>query len=392
MALLVGMRLLTEYVPPETFGVVSLVLGIMTLGSNFLCYPILQATLRFYPDHASNAGHLRATVENILFKSTAVLAAFILLAGIACTLLQRTALTPFIIVAALVVVETFKSLEFNFLSAARRQRSFALYTAADGILRPGLAVLAVIVLGSSAEAVLAGFLAAAILLLLPMRLFKVSASSTDKAALENIELRRELWKYAMPLAPLAFIGWVSSLSDRYIIGGILGAEQVGIYAAAYGIGSRVVSFIPGVLSSTLRPVYFEAVSSKNSYLARKSLQTWALTVGVSCAFVCITVYVLRREIASLLLAQNYGNAADLLPWIGVGYSLSMLSHVFGASVYASKRTQWLLVIHGCGALASVVFGVLFICAFGVPGAAAAVPVYFGIELIVSIMAFRKCSS
>ncbi len=50
--MLLGIRLLTEFVSPEVFGTVSLLIGIATLGSTLFCNPLLQAAMRFYPELA----------------------------------------------------------------------------------------------------------------------------------------------------------------------------------------------------------------------------------------------------------------------------------------------------------------------------------------------------
>ncbi len=44
-------------------------------------------------------------------------------------------------------------------------------------------------------------------------------------------LRQRVWRYALPLVPLGFIGWANGLSDRYIVGGMLSLAGAGIYAA-----------------------------------------------------------------------------------------------------------------------------------------------------------------
>src|SRR5512146_394995 len=53
IGLLVGVRVLTEIVSPDVFGTASLLIGIMTIASNVVSAPQLQALVRFYPDLAS---------------------------------------------------------------------------------------------------------------------------------------------------------------------------------------------------------------------------------------------------------------------------------------------------------------------------------------------------
>ncbi len=55
-AVLVGVRLLTEFLPSDVYGSISLILGITALGHSIYTYPLLHAysglsgtSLRFYP-------------------------------------------------------------------------------------------------------------------------------------------------------------------------------------------------------------------------------------------------------------------------------------------------------------------------------------------------------
>ncbi len=48
LGMLVGIRLLTEKVPKEVYGTVSLLIGLITLGNNLFAAPLLQAAQRFH--------------------------------------------------------------------------------------------------------------------------------------------------------------------------------------------------------------------------------------------------------------------------------------------------------------------------------------------------------
>ncbi|MBV8267213.1 MAG: hypothetical protein JO252_12870, partial [Planctomycetaceae bacterium] len=84
ISMLVGVRLLTEAVPPEVYGAVSLMVGILTLGRNLFCFPFCQASLRFYSDAArrGQVGELRAILIRYLSRSSLLLAGLIVLLGI----------------------------------------------------------------------------------------------------------------------------------------------------------------------------------------------------------------------------------------------------------------------------------------------------------------------
>ena len=94
-------------------------------------------------------------------------------------------------------------------------------------------------------------------------------------------------------------------------------------------------------------------------------------------------------IAALLLGENYRRVSYLLPWIVGGYALLVLSHVANRICYAHEDTQKIFIVEATGALSAIIIGLLLIKAAGLLGAAAAVPLYFGIQLIVSYQFARR---
>jgi O-antigen/teichoic acid export membrane protein len=73
-----------------------------------------------------------------------------------------------------------------------------------------------------------------------------------------------------------------------------------------------------------------------------------------------------------------------MPWIMAGYSFLVTSYITTRICYANGRTIDVLVIETVGAISSLVIGLMLIYHAGLFGAAIAVPVYFGIQLLVSI--------
>ena len=83
IGLLAGVRVLTEFVPPNVFGAISLSVGVSTFGMSIFCKPFLHAALRFYPD-ASQKGRipaLKKIVNGFLFRTTGMLILALAAAG-----------------------------------------------------------------------------------------------------------------------------------------------------------------------------------------------------------------------------------------------------------------------------------------------------------------------
>ncbi|MCP4613428.1 MAG: oligosaccharide flippase family protein [Planctomycetes bacterium] len=389
---LIGVRLLTEFVSKEIYGKISLLIGIATLGSNLCASPLISAAQRFHPEMALSGSvfQLRRTIVGILKWTVGILVSLILLVGL---FVQSDTMSypAFVVLAAFIVVQVMRNLEVGFLTAARRQKETAIWDTMEAWAKPVIAVLLVILLGAKPQSVLLGYFIAVGAILLCFNLLPIQAEGKDlpkKHGELDSKLLSNIRSYAIPLIPLAIVGWTISLSDRYIIGGILGMEDVGIYAASYGLISMPFLITSSAVSQALRPIYFQSVSTHNKSLETKMFRIWFTAISLLCLFGVIAVYYFRHWIAVCLLAREYRTGTLLMPWIAAGIGFQVISQIFENILFAYKRTGFVLFVHSIGAIVCVVSVVCLIDQFGLVGAAVACPVYYSSMLLISMILIR----
>jgi O-antigen/teichoic acid export membrane protein len=105
--------------------------------------------------------------------------------------------------------------------------------------------------------------------------------------------------------------------------------------------------------------------------------------------VLVAVALLHRQLAGLLLAAEYREYSPLMVWIAAGYVLAVCSQVVERVCYALHDTHGVLMIQVAGAALSVAIGIPMVLAFGLKGAAWAVPLYFGGQLALSVACARR---
>jgi O-antigen/teichoic acid export membrane protein len=198
-----------------------------------------------------------------------------------------------------------------------------------------------------------------------------------------------MWLYALPLVPLGLLGWVNSLGDRYLIGGVLDLAAAGVYAAVYGLSSAPPMIIGGMAEQALRPLFQDCITHRERQRARRIFVAWLATVAVGCGVVVIALAEWHREIAMLLVGPAYRGASGLMPWIAAGYGARSISYVFERVCYAHGQTRRVLVTQLAGAAATLVATPIGALGWGLKGAAVAVPICFGAQLIVSVILARR---
>jgi O-antigen/teichoic acid export membrane protein len=386
LAGLVGIRLLTSFVPPAVYGEVVLLLGIAALGTNLFCGPFQQAVLRFYPQarEAGRVGALRRQAGRVLAAAALLLGSVLLAAGAA-----RSAVASFAAVAALVAVDTWRTFESGLLNGERRQRDYMVRTGLDAwgrwLVAAGLAWF----LGATAFHVLGGMLLGSGLanLLLSRRVVRGEAADGAGEAWAA-SWRGPFFRYALPLVPLAALNWVFSMGDRYVLAAWWDMATAGVYVAAYGLASQPFIALNAVIHSTLRPVLYDAVARGDAVKERRTLRVWVGVVVGSMGLGWLALALLARPVCALLLGARYQGAAALVPVIAGAYALQAVQQTFEIMLYAHGGTGRLTALQAVAAAVSLVLYVVLIPEGGARGAALATLWTFVITTTVAFFLAR----
>jgi O-antigen/teichoic acid export membrane protein len=388
---LVGVRLITGLVAPGVYAEFVLLAGVAMLGNHVFCAPILHGTLRFLPDArvAGRIQSLRNLIVRLLTFRTALLVLALCVGGAIWIQLRgmSTTLPTFLLLAAVLVVDVYQGFETNLLNAMRRQASCGLWAASDAWMRAFSAAGAILVFGPSAASILSGYFIGGAAVSLAFRLLVVRTSSDPVEADPGwaTRVRPDILRYAAPLIPLAILGWIVNMSDRYILAELAGADTAGIYSAAYGIASQPFVAAASVSAITLRPILFDAVTADDRRKERRAVLLWIASLGAVFALGLVVVALFSDFIVQLVLGEAFRGGSTLLVWIGAAYSVIGIQQVFTNMILAQRRTKRLLVVHASAAAAALVLYFLLIPTLGARGAAIATLIATTISLVVAVV-------
>lgn len=381
--LILGIRLQTEFIPPEVFGSAVLVVGISALVVGIVCSPFAQGALRFLPQavESRQENQFRWALWKLVARHVIIAQIAILLGGAGWVFFYGGPAITIFILAGVLIIDSARTIEMAFYNGLRRQRVYAGWAVAEAWGRPLLAVAYVLFFGSHSWAVLAGYFSASLVNFFlfggaPLVRAKRKRHTEKELSLKVLDKVR---KYSRPLMPHGLVGWLNSLSDRYLIAGILGMHQAGIYAAIYGLISRPFLMVQGTLELTLRPVYFQAVAAGEKK-REWYLYNWWLLLNTLAGVILVTVFILASEfIVRLLLSKQYAESVTIIPYLAIGHLLLITAYNLNSYLYAYQYTREIFFISTATAVVSVVLAALFASLWGLTGAAAACIAYFGVQ-------------
>jgi O-antigen/teichoic acid export membrane protein len=389
---LAGIRLLTEVAPPALFGEFSLAMGVLSLVQGLAYQPFGQAVLRYYFDWINNVGSETSLRRRLAGTYARRFVAFSL-GTVAAALLpmhfSKTSSLTVTLFLLLFALEGWKALEIVLANASRHQSVYASLLAADAVLRPLASVGVVLASEPSVEALVAGQCLALAVVLGAFHVWRAKPLHAVSSWAIEAQLAAGMKRFARPLLWLPFIGWMSGLADRYIVGGMLGLEAAGIYAAAYGLASRPFLFLGTITEATMRQPVYMAFSNPHSQDGKRLLASWvAINLGIGSVGAFL-IWWLRDPLAALLLAAPYRGATGLLAWIAGGYVLLLVAQGVERMIYVAGNTRTVVRIQFVSASVGVILACVAAQTMGLKGVAAAVPIYFGLQMVMTLWAAKR---
>ncbi len=197
-------------------------------------------------------------------------------------------------------------------------------------------------------------------------------------------------RFSLPTVPGSISHWVVDLSNRYIIGALLGIVAVGYYSSAYVIGNLSI-FLTTLLSLILPSALSKLHDMGKIHELRNHLAySLKLILMVNIPFVFGSIALSKAILTVLSTAEIAYNAY----FVAVIISLSGV--FFGGYVVIAqilllvKKTELIALVWGISALVNLVLTIMLVGFLGVVGAAiAALASYIISCVLTAYFSFRE---
>ncbi|KLV25962.1 hypothetical protein ABW02_12775 [Niallia circulans] len=210
--------------------------------------------------------------------------------------------------------------------------------------------------------------------------WKIRFSKYIKYREVDIDTKKKLIRYSIPLIPNTINWWIMNLSDRYLINVFIGVEANGIYAAANKFPSLLV-----VLNSIFYLAWQETAITEfnskdkdrfytkmfNNYM---NFQLSMLLILLSTSFIFV----------DFLLNNEFVEAYKYMPFLYIGAILNSFSSFYGTGFQSSKDTNKAFSSSIYGSLINIIGNIILIPILGLLGAAISTMASFGVMWIIRI--------
>lgn len=360
---LVGVRLLTHYLPPQIYGEMALALTGGMLLQNIFTGPCCNAIQRFYApakDERRIGAYLVAG-RRLFLEAVGASLASTLVVVLALGAAGQFRWIPLVSVASLLALVSGCGSFLDTLQNAARHRKVVAWHQGLGQWARFLLVIGVVQLfGTSSFSALAGTCAGAAIVLLSqaffLRRFVVAecAATPLGAPANNHQLVAEMRRYAWPFLAWGVFGWIQSSADRWALGVGATAEDVGLFAVLAQLGLGPITLLTGIVLQLISPILYDraGAGTDETRVARAiniNHRLFLATLALTLAAV-VVMWFLHAMIFRWLTAPVYWKVSHLLPWISLGGGLFAAAQVLSLSLLCKFDSKVLLWPKICTAL------------------------------------------
>ncbi len=257
---------------------------------------------------------------------------------------------------------------FAFLRLKSKAKVFASIKLVNILVNVTLNLVLILVYKMGLEAVFISNLVASIvtvLLLLPYIVKNISFSY-------HKQLFNELWKFSIPYLPAALASMVVQTINILIMRFLVDVKTVGIYNANYKLGIFMM-LIVSMFEYAWRPFFLNNAKDPNA----KALFSKILTIftgGASIVLIMLTFTIqdiikIPLPYKGYIIGPQYWQGVIIVPIVLFAYLFLGIYTNLIAGIYIEKKTKYLPLITGLGAVLNIVTCFLLIPVWGITGSA-----------------------
>jgi PST family polysaccharide transporter len=338
--------LLSRLLMPADFGVMAI--AVVVLGFTQPLQDLGLGAAVVQRPHLTSR-HVRVAFTFSALLGLAIAAALAVVAPLVAVIMRDARVTP--VVRALSVGLAFQGLGGIAGALLRRQLDFRrvfVVDTASYVIGSGVSIV-LAVLGEGLWSLVWGALVQGILL----SAFQIASVRHSVRLLLAAREARDLLRFGVGWGASSWMSYLALNADNFVVGRLLGAASLGLYARAYMLMNLPYTYTASVMSSVLFPAFAE-IQEDRARLRRAYLLMTQLTAIVAAASMATMAIVAPHLVRSLYGPRWVGVVAPLQILCGAGY-FRALYHVGGmvaqssGQVYGDLRRQVLyatLVVSG----------------------------------------------
>ncbi len=174
--------------------------------------------------------------------------------------------------------------------------------------------------------------------------------------------------FGLPMLGSELATVVLTLSDRFIIQNVLGAQSLGIYAASYNMCDSLRNAALGAMVGAAYPRCMALWESEGREGLQRFLTSFMHHYVMAALFMVALMVAAGGELMVVLASSRYAEGGSVTGWIMAGLAIQTVSSVAGVGLFLAKRTLLAMLVVLMGGVLSIAGNALLVPWAGLRGA------------------------
>ncbi len=198
----------------------------------------------------------------------------------------------------------------------------------------------------------------------------------------SIAMIKSYLGFSLPLIPNGLCIWIITLSDRYVIGYFMNIDAVGIYSAAYGLGS-LVAFFYSPISIVLLPALTNFFGN-NEVKELKTYLKYSLNFYLMFAIPSFFgISILSKPLLGTLTTPEFVSGYLIVSIVALATIFLNCASIINNGLVLFNKTKTIGLITIISALINLISNIILVPLVGILGAAISTLMTFIILLLIT---------
>lgn len=271
------------------------------------------------------------------------------------------------------------------LRAANRARAYAVLSITMTLITTGVAIWLVWQRDTGSLGILTGTVIGHAILI-PFGVWAIGKEGSLAPRNASRHYAHEFFSYGMPMTIAGMSGWALVLADRYVILLSQGAEQVGLYSVAYGLGDKIMQLIIAPMTLTIGPMLIRTYEQNGQELAEQTQSHFTRYFSIATFPLLAGMAVAGPDFMATFTGPAYREAASILWMVSAGATANGLAQIAGAGLGLHKKSKIIMQNSLISAIFNIGINVLTVPRWGYQ--AAAVNTLLAYALLLTLTGIR----
>tara|TARA_B100000795_G_scaffold174620_1_gene131844 strand:- start:1112 stop:2356 length:1245 start_codon:yes stop_codon:yes gene_type:complete len=358
--------ILTKYLSPEEFGVLSIFQLLISFFIAFVGMAMHTNVSKNFFKYTKNQTSLM--IGNILMILSLTTLIYFVITFIISFYYKEIFSVPsnwVVIIPMLSFMFMINTINLTILRNEEKAVLFGIYEIANTAVNMGVTILLLLMYNygwySQAVGITIAYMLFFIISLMHMRKNGFIILRYDRAEV------RKILKLSLPLIPHVVGGIIIALSDRFFIERMVSLEMVGIYSVGYMFGMVVILFTDAFLKAW-SPWFYKTLSNIN-HTKKIKIVKYSYLYILATFLIAFGISIFAKFIIPYVVDDRYAGAEIYVFWIAIGYAVHGVYKIFFPYLVHIDKTSFLGISTVIAAVLNLVFNYFLIKEFGAIGAA-----------------------